>query len=761
MHGQAAMEEEKIHLQAAAEEKRKRGCWPMKAHTAWGRLFRRILLFCTVSFLAWGSMAAAAETAGLERAAWAERSGPHSAMMAAAGGSQAHSGISENEPSIWTDRASYDPHEPITVYVDGLPGNEQDWLTVVPAADAGDTFGSWWHYTQGVVQGTFLISGGLGAGHYEARLYLDWPAGGYEVAARHPFVVGDPVAEEMEASGWRIYPESQGQLFSDISRAEVYDSQGSLLSTVRRADADGSFFGEAAPGTYDIRIIPQTPGMEDVWLRGMVVEPNSVSQGTAEFPGVGAWQMTIAAEWEPTPTETARRVDVFRAGERRPRLLRQGVRSDGTVFGQLAAGRYDFLLHVDGGRERIWLEDVVVAPDEPVDLHVQLLTKEMIRTGLTASDWQQRRDALSAAGPALGQEGLDRLMAMLSDPKPQVRADALYGLSFMAGELTEAILLEDVVPAFADPYWRVRANAAVTFLRYGEAAKGTFAMDRLPVHPLLKPLQDPVAEVRSAAAAAFINAAVEPLHADGDLVREVEAAFARILEDDPCYEARWAAVTAARHLHLYGDAVSQGILAALHDPVDMVKKSAEETFDSMVWSLARQLPYMSQPTRPAQRLIYLEALDHPGVRFIAAGWWAEEAAPLWAEYQETGEHAVDLEQLVSALLRAVGEDDDPQTRQAAASALQAMDYGGQVLADLAGKQRLTVPFLVRLLADDQWSLRQAAAEMAVAAHLPGMPVSKSLQGALEHALQDDHWLVRRAAEEALEQLQAADELRRW
>lgn len=69
------------------------------------------------------------------------------------------------------------------------PGNAQDWVSVVRAGTADDVYESTWAYTEGAVSGSFN-AGQLSPGRYEARLYLDWPAGGYAVVDCVAFQIG-------------------------------------------------------------------------------------------------------------------------------------------------------------------------------------------------------------------------------------------------------------------------------------------------------------------------------------------------------------------------------------------------------------------------------------------------------------------------------------------------------------------------------------------------------------------------------------------
>ena len=68
------------------------------------------------------------------------------------------------------------------------PGNAQDWVSVVHAGVPDDTYESTWTYTGAQRFGSYN-AGRLAPGDYEARLYLDWPNGGYQVVDRVHFRV--------------------------------------------------------------------------------------------------------------------------------------------------------------------------------------------------------------------------------------------------------------------------------------------------------------------------------------------------------------------------------------------------------------------------------------------------------------------------------------------------------------------------------------------------------------------------------------------
>lgn len=76
----------------------------------------------------------------------------------------------------------YTMHEQITVKYAGLPGNSQDWITLVSASEPDTTYGEWF-YTQGQRKGEYTFKP-VSPGNYEVRIYFNWPDGGYIVQKR-------------------------------------------------------------------------------------------------------------------------------------------------------------------------------------------------------------------------------------------------------------------------------------------------------------------------------------------------------------------------------------------------------------------------------------------------------------------------------------------------------------------------------------------------------------------------------------------------
>jgi len=72
--------------------------------------------------------------------------------------------------------------ESVTITYSGLPGNKNDWITLVKATLPDSTYGAWF-YTSGRKSGTYSF-GVVEPGDYEVRIYFDWPSGGYIVQKR-------------------------------------------------------------------------------------------------------------------------------------------------------------------------------------------------------------------------------------------------------------------------------------------------------------------------------------------------------------------------------------------------------------------------------------------------------------------------------------------------------------------------------------------------------------------------------------------------
>jgi len=85
-------------------------------------------------------------------------------------------------PRLRTVESRHQKGQPIEPQFADFPGNAQDWITIVTADAADDTYDEWF-YLKGQRSGTLSFRG-LAPGRYEARAYYDWPSGGYVVRGR-------------------------------------------------------------------------------------------------------------------------------------------------------------------------------------------------------------------------------------------------------------------------------------------------------------------------------------------------------------------------------------------------------------------------------------------------------------------------------------------------------------------------------------------------------------------------------------------------
>ncbi|MES0335740.1 MAG: serine/threonine-protein kinase [Candidatus Magnetobacterium sp. LHC-1] len=93
----------------------------------------------------------------------------------------------DSKAVITTQKQIYQPYEPIVVQYSALPGNAQDWLTIVQSSAPTNSYNQWF-YTTGQTDGSYQFNG-LPPGDYDVRLYYDWPRGGYNLIKRHRFSV--------------------------------------------------------------------------------------------------------------------------------------------------------------------------------------------------------------------------------------------------------------------------------------------------------------------------------------------------------------------------------------------------------------------------------------------------------------------------------------------------------------------------------------------------------------------------------------------
>jgi hypothetical protein len=101
----------------------------------------------------------------------------------------------EGASVVRTDKNVYNQGERIRVYFANAPGNDSDWLCIVPAGSPDTDAGDYKYMPRGLGQG-FLIFDPPSPGEYEVRAYYNYRRHGYVVSGRYAFsVVSGPVNE--------------------------------------------------------------------------------------------------------------------------------------------------------------------------------------------------------------------------------------------------------------------------------------------------------------------------------------------------------------------------------------------------------------------------------------------------------------------------------------------------------------------------------------------------------------------------------------
>ena len=96
---------------------------------------------------------------------------------------------------LTTDRDIYNYGEAIKVNFSDSPGNERDWICIVPVGSPDTEAGDYKYMPKGWSQGS-LIFPPPSPGKYEVRAYYNYSRNGYAVSGRYPFsVVINPEAE--------------------------------------------------------------------------------------------------------------------------------------------------------------------------------------------------------------------------------------------------------------------------------------------------------------------------------------------------------------------------------------------------------------------------------------------------------------------------------------------------------------------------------------------------------------------------------------
>ena len=98
-------------------------------------------------------------------------------------------------PIVSTDKDTYSYGETINVNFSNAPGNEGDWICIVPVSSPDTDGGDYKNMSKGLAQGSMIFDPPA-PGKYEVRAYYNYSRKGYVVTARHSFLVKSSPAYE-------------------------------------------------------------------------------------------------------------------------------------------------------------------------------------------------------------------------------------------------------------------------------------------------------------------------------------------------------------------------------------------------------------------------------------------------------------------------------------------------------------------------------------------------------------------------------------
>jgi hypothetical protein len=147
---------------------------------------------------------------------------------------------------VWTDKTVYNQAETITVIFENAPGNDSDWICIVPAGSPDTDGGDYKYMPRGLDQGS-LIFDPRPPGEYEVRAYYHYRRNGYVVSGRYAFSVeGDPTERQALTQGIDPYNSPETNLpppIPFVAPPEVIVIPETDVYVVPDIDADLFFWG--------------------------------------------------------------------------------------------------------------------------------------------------------------------------------------------------------------------------------------------------------------------------------------------------------------------------------------------------------------------------------------------------------------------------------------------------------------------------------------------------------------------------------------
>lgn len=175
-----------------------------------------------------------------------------------------------------------------------------------------------------------------------------------------------------------------------------------------------------------------------------------------------------------------------------------------------------------------------------------------------------KRETASNDLASYGSDAVEPLLHYLKEGDDQLRADVSYTLANMYQRDLEPVVTE-LISYLSDPFWKVRANIALTLRKIGPRAN-------IAAESLVELLDDEEARVRSAAAYALEKIKPSPEIVLTPLCKSLS---------DPDRDTRWAALNAIKELESSAAKAVDSVIPCLTDKSMWVRKEAASTLGSI------------------------------------------------------------------------------------------------------------------------------------------------------------------------------------
>lgn len=155
--------------------------------------------------------------------------------------------VAGENPQITTDKDTYNYGEPVNVKFTNAPGDERDWICIVPAGSPDTEAGDYKYMPKGLSQGVLVFDSPT-PGKYEARAYYNYARRGYVVSGRHAFtIVSSPASEAAMAARMERTINPNNPLESNLL-------PGNGLVYIFREQSDSSFVHHWYHSNCDVEI---------------------------------------------------------------------------------------------------------------------------------------------------------------------------------------------------------------------------------------------------------------------------------------------------------------------------------------------------------------------------------------------------------------------------------------------------------------------------------------------------------------------------